>query len=813
MGHVYLAEDPALERQVAIKLLHQDTGGLRHEAKALAALRHPGIVTVFEVGEHEGRDFIAMEYLPGRTLRELIPEFATRRAELVAICAKVALAVDAAHRAGILHRDIKPENIIVTDEGEVKVVDFGIARRELPDRPSSATMTDLAETYARTLPPGYGDTIRTENGATITGTPTYMAPELLYGESASVASDTYSLGVVLYECVTGRRPHSGRNLVELITNIVETPIPRLDDELGDLVARMLDPEPPQRIILEDVARQLVPRVALPRSVIAAIAIGTLMSIAAVVVVGYFILAKPAQNTATVAVAIELELSNAFGISYGNRNPDARLTAETLVRYFNNVEGTRIVGIALTGPGAIQNPSEHATHFLHGSIRYTNDGKRFHARFQLDDLSGTLPSQTIDETDPVFGALIQNVAAKTATAIDPLAVFNREREHDYARKVLDQAKTLVAEARYHEAIPLLDAAVEAHPKLADAWYYLALTRNWLVQPEARIQEAIDSAVERGADSADRRGFSPECISPRYARPHHGRADGAERRVRLAIFTTTSVKRTGTTGVTARAGGSCDRGRSEVRAGHDSRHGTAFSPRSVCHAGLSHEPLDAHMYALGKYEELATARPVRDGGLGARITLGHDLTEAEIERRSDLVGAYRIARAVARGEDAEMRRIFERVWHDVIDKNPTELAFHAIDHLGEVVLTAGLADQSRRLVAFLAKGRRRSYERFAILAAAVTRDRSLIPDTFTERDAALAIAVHALLDGDAAKGIAGVATLVADPTAYWDYPERALLVRELRAAGRIAEADAVCADSLRPAVFRIAIVSLRQLCETR
>src|SRR4051812_15401957 len=125
MGRVYLARDPSLERDVALKVLHREAkqAGLREGAKGPAALNHPSIVTVYEIGEQDGQDFIAMEYLPGRSLRHLInePDLAVRRGQLLAICSKVAVALAAAHRAGILHRDIKPENIIVSAAGDVKV--------------------------------------------------------------------------------------------------------------------------------------------------------------------------------------------------------------------------------------------------------------------------------------------------------------------------------------------------------------------------------------------------------------------------------------------------------------------------------------------------------------------------------------------------------------------------------------------------------------------------------------------------------------------------------------------------------------------
>ncbi|HSN25235.1 MAG TPA: serine/threonine-protein kinase, partial [Kofleriaceae bacterium] len=257
MGDVYLAHDPSLERDVAIKLLHKESlRGLRDEARVLAALRHPAIVTIYEIGEHDGQDFIAMEYLPGRTLRDVMNAGAPR-AELLAIVARVAAALEAAHAAGILHRDINPENVIVLDGGEVKVVDFGVSRRLDATKRRAATASEVAQLLLAEidLTP---DTVVEAGTVTVFGTPAYMAPEVLFGQPSTREADVYSLGVVLHEILVKKRPHDATTLVEMIAQILDEAPPRVPDPIGDLVEAMLARDPAKRPTLAQVIARLEP---------------------------------------------------------------------------------------------------------------------------------------------------------------------------------------------------------------------------------------------------------------------------------------------------------------------------------------------------------------------------------------------------------------------------------------------------------------------------------------------------------------------------------------------------------------------------
>jgi Tol biopolymer transport system component/predicted Ser/Thr protein kinase len=259
MGVVYRARDTRLDRRVAVKVLPADRVAdperkqrFVREAKAASALNHPNIVTIHDVNSDGGVDFIVMEHIEGRTLDGLVPSGGMRPAQALRYAVQISDALARAHAAGILHRDLKPSNVMVTNEGRVKILDFGLAK--LLERADSSTE---ATTLTASL---------TEEGVLV-GTAAYMSPEQAEGRKLDARSDIFSFGSVLYEILTARRPFAGDSRLSILSKILnEDPRPprelaaSIPPELEKLILRCLRKDPARRfqtmadlkVALEDV---------------------------------------------------------------------------------------------------------------------------------------------------------------------------------------------------------------------------------------------------------------------------------------------------------------------------------------------------------------------------------------------------------------------------------------------------------------------------------------------------------------------------------------------------------------------------------
>lgn len=258
-GEVYAAKDTRLRRKVALKVLRKEAdvepeewqkavARMLREARSAAALTHPNIVAVYDVGEHEGLPFIAMELVAGKTLRALIGRDVPL-GERIDLLLQIALALAAAHAEGVVHRDVKPENVMVREDGVAKVLDFGIARR-LPSALSAST-GDSTQTRLSRL---------TGDGGFV-GTPAYMSPEQLLGHEIDARADQFSWGVIAYELIAGNLPfrtdRGGIGMVTSILNDEPRPLAGVPDSLVSLIFRALAKSPDDRFAsMEELAEAL-----------------------------------------------------------------------------------------------------------------------------------------------------------------------------------------------------------------------------------------------------------------------------------------------------------------------------------------------------------------------------------------------------------------------------------------------------------------------------------------------------------------------------------------------------------------------------
>jgi eukaryotic-like serine/threonine-protein kinase len=265
MGEVYLAEDTRLHRKVALKVLPaeltQNRDRLRRfeqEAQAAAALNHPNIAHIYEIGEHEGTHVIAMEYIAGETLREKIHRERTELKRLLKCLQQVAEGLSKAHAAGIVHRDLKPDNIMITRDGFAKVLDFGLAKLVEKSGPglgqSEGSDAPTAVMQPHSVP------------GVVMGTVGYMSPEQAQGKTNEIdhRSDVFSFGCILFEAATGQKPFEGESIIKSLHKIVYETAPPLADynpaapaELQRIVRRCLAKDPEERYqTIKDVAIEL-----------------------------------------------------------------------------------------------------------------------------------------------------------------------------------------------------------------------------------------------------------------------------------------------------------------------------------------------------------------------------------------------------------------------------------------------------------------------------------------------------------------------------------------------------------------------------
>jgi serine/threonine-protein kinase len=251
MGQVFRAYDTRLHRRVALKVVLPDASvsparatearaRFLREARAAAAFDHPNVVAIFDLGEIDGVAYISMEYVPGPSLRDFVGDASTPWARKLRWLVDVALALGAAHRAGLVHRDVKPENVVLAEGELVKVLDFGVARRV------STTVGEGSDPLG-----SHGVSTITQEGVVV-GTPLYMAPEQIQGEPVDGRADQFAWGVMAYELLAGAPPWSAPGMMALMAAILTQPLPKLPESIGvppaaeAAIARALSKRPGDR---------------------------------------------------------------------------------------------------------------------------------------------------------------------------------------------------------------------------------------------------------------------------------------------------------------------------------------------------------------------------------------------------------------------------------------------------------------------------------------------------------------------------------------------------------------------------------------
>jgi serine/threonine protein kinase len=262
MGEVYLAEDAQLRRRVALKILPGELAANQdrmrrfiQEAQAAAALNHPNIAHIYEIGESDGTNFIAMEFVDGKTLREKIHGEKGELKVLLKHLLQVAEGLAKAHASGIVHRDLKPDNIMITHDGHAKILDFGLAKL-LETKPESTA--EMGEAATAMMP------VQHSTPGVVMGTVGYMSPEQAQAKPVDQRSDIFSFGCLLYEAATGRKPFAGDSVVDTLHKIIHEPAPAITDfnpaaspELQRVIRKCLAKEPEKRYqTIRDTANDL-----------------------------------------------------------------------------------------------------------------------------------------------------------------------------------------------------------------------------------------------------------------------------------------------------------------------------------------------------------------------------------------------------------------------------------------------------------------------------------------------------------------------------------------------------------------------------
>ena len=540
MGVVYRARDEKLQRDVALKFLEAlPTGSsasherVLEEARAISALNHPNICTVYEVGETDGRPFIAMEFVEGRPLSLEIPTTGIGLEQVERYGMQLADALGHAHSRGIIHRDLKSANVMVTPQGRLKVLDFGISRRLEPGKGSDET-TRFDKSW--------------ESQHTFTGTLPYVAPEVLKGEEGDARSDIWSLGVLLFEMASGHKPFRGATAFELSAAILRERVPMITPPLPPIlqsvIDRCLDKDPGQRYqSAGEVKAALEAATTSSRtheyfSVLAKregqalqqhMARNLVILVLAVIVAGgagYWFYGKSAAKRKHVMVgAIQsiavLPLENLSGDPtqdyFADGMTDALITELSQIKKLRVISRTSVMQYKHTQKSLQEIAQElNVDAVVEGSVVRSGDRVRISAKLYQTNVEGALWADNFERKFTDVLALQSDVATAIARGIQVELSQPEASELARSRTVIPEAYEAYLKGRYESAkrtpeglraaLSFFQTATTRDPTFAAAYAGLAVTymnlSNYQMSPAADVMPQALQAAEKSLALDDR-----------------------------------------------------------------------------------------------------------------------------------------------------------------------------------------------------------------------------------------------------------------------------------------------------------------------
>jgi len=525
MGEVYLANDTELGRRVAIKFLpahysrEPDAAKrFRREAKAAAALNHPNIITIHDVGTHDGRQYIVMEHVDGETLAKVIKRGDITLQRALEIASQIFDGLAAAHDAGIIHRDVKPENVLIDRQGRVRILDFGLAKL-------------------------HGASVITAEESTV-GTAAYMSPEQARGAEVDARSDLFSAGVVLYEMVTGRRPFAGEHREAVVYAILHEepqPLRRYNGQVGDglerVVSKLLAKEPQSRYpsaqgVLVDVHAEqaqggkqgsLPPRP--PGTLRRGLWIGGAIAVVAALFVGGWWARQRGRSTDAVTMTARETPASPENKSIAVL-PFVNMSDEPSNEYFSDGISEELLNLLVKIPELrvvsrssafsfkgknmeIREIAErlHVVHILEGSVRRAGDRVRITAQLIEAESDRHLWSETYDRTlDDIF-AIQEEIAADVVaqlkvTLLGEPPQVGSTNARAFALYLLARHLNRQGTAEgLNTAVDLIAQALALDPDYAEAWaelartYSIEMNKGLLSQDEGNrlFRNAINKAL--------------------------------------------------------------------------------------------------------------------------------------------------------------------------------------------------------------------------------------------------------------------------------------------------------------------------------